>query len=299
MIKKAEFCKKVIPDKQIAMANEVGIEHRKGIPSPFEINDSSVEKIDNWLLNEGVTIESLRAELEKTGKRSGLILEVSEYYKSIIVDTQKQIEEQVHDRYHLQKWEQVLESIKTVVDLLGYLTLLQMDAKATIISMLEAKCDTERIVLSKHAYTLIYEVQNNDFHNVVSKKIDQLPDVLLEMKEKRSIMKEFNNLVKKMVSKGEAKKIRDKSDAHKDTFTLQMEAYTKCNYGVGVASLYFFDKIVSLLQKAVELMLAKVPLLYEQYRAGIIERLCKTERLLERMKEYEGKSLPEGGLTGD
>lgn len=278
---------------------DAGIAQKKEILSPFEIHDSSVEKIENWLLNEGITIDSLRSELEKTGKRSCLILEVSEYYKSMIADTQKQIEGEEHDRYPAQRWKQVLESAKTIVDLLGYLTLLQMDAKATIISMLESKCDTERIVLSKHAYTLIYEVQNKDFNNLVSHELEQLPDVLLEKKEKRAIMKSFNDLVKKMISKGEAKTIRDKSDAHKDTFTLQMEAYTKCSFGLGVASLIIFDKTVNLLQKAVGIMLENVPLLLEQYRKDISDRLRKMERLLEKMKEYEGKSFPEGGLTGD
>ncbi len=54
-----------------------------------------------------------------------------------------------------------------------------------------------------------------------------------------------------------------------------------------------------MLQKAMEIMLENVPLLYEQYRADIKERLRKIKRLLEKMREYEGKPLPEGGLTGD
>ncbi len=286
-------------DKFHGLAKYTALEQKKEINSPFEIHDSSVEKVDNWLLNKGITIDFLRSELEKTGKRSCLILEVSDYYNNIIVDTKKQIEEEVHDRYPTERWEQVLESIKTVVDLLGYLTLLQMDAKATIISMLEAKCDTERVVLSKHAYTLIYEAQSRDFHNVVSKNIEHLPDVLLEKKEKRFILSGFNDLVKKMIPKNEAKVIRNMADAHKDTFALQMEAYSECNYGLGVASLFVFDKIVNLLQSVVEIMLENVSFLYEHYRADIGERLQKIERLLNKMKEYDGKPFPEGGLTGD
>lgn len=196
------------------------IKQMKEMSSPFEIHDSSVEKIDNWLLKESLTVDFLRNELEKAGKRSCLLLEVSEYYNTIIADTQKQIDEEVHDRYPAEKWKQVLESVKTVVDLLGYLTLLQMDAKATIVSMLEAQCDTERIVLSKHAYTLIYEVQNNDFNKLFTYEIEQLPDILFEKKDRRTIMKAINNLFKMIVSKSEAKTIRSKADAHKDGFTL-------------------------------------------------------------------------------
>lgn len=78
-----------------------------------------------------------------------------------------------------------------------------------------------------------------------------------------------------------------------------MEAYTKCDYGMSIASLLAFDKIVNLLQQAVEIMLQNVPVLYEQYRTDIEERIRKLEHLLKKMKEYEGKPLPEAGLTGE
>lgn len=285
--------------KQTERAKHIGIEHNKETPSPFEIHDSSVERIEKWFSDEGLTIDSIRSELEKTGNRSCVIWEVSEYYRAIIADVRKQIEEEEHDRYPAEKWKQVLESIKAVVDVLGYLTLLQMDANATLVSMLEAKSNTERIILSKHVYTLIYEVQNGDFHGFVSKAIDDLPDVLLDKKSKRSIMRDFSGLVKKMFPKKDAGLIRNKADAHKDSFALQMEAYAKCDYGVSVVSLIVFDKIVHMLQKAMEIMLENVPLLYEQYRADIEERLRKIKRLLEKMREYEGKPLPDGGLTSD
>lgn len=285
--------------EQTERTKHIDIEQKKETPSPFEIHDSSVEKIEKWLSDEGLTIDSFRSELEKTGNRSCVIWEVSEYYRSIIADVRNQIEEEEHDRYPAEKWKQVLESIKAVVDVLGYLTLLQMDANATLISMLDAKSDTERIVLSKHVYTLVYEAQNSDFHDIVSKTLDDLPDVLLDKKTKRSILNDFNGLVKKLFSKKEAGPIRNHADAHKDNFALQMEAYTKCDYGLSVVSLIVFDKIVHMLQKAMEIMLENVPLLYEQYRADIKERLRKIKRLLEKMREYEGKPLPEGGLTGD
>lgn len=288
----------ILVDKDL-LAMYSNIKREKEMPSPFEIRDSSVEKIDNWLSNEGIKIDSLRDELEKSGKRCCLIRDVSDFYRDIKADVQRQIEIEEHDRYPGERWLQVLESIRTVVDLLGYLTLLQMDATATIISMLEARCDTERVVLSKHAYTLIHEVHDQKFNNRVSKEIENLPDVLIRKEDKRTILNGFNDLVKKIVPRGEAEFVRDKADAHKDVFHLQMEAYDKCNYGLGVASLFVFIRIGNLLQRTVEIMLENVPLLYEQYRADVTERLRKLERLLEKMKEYDGRPLPEGGLTGD
>lgn len=275
------------------------LKQNKELPSPFEIRDSSVEKIENWLSSEGIKIDSLRDELDKSGKRSCLIREVSDYYCDTIADVQRQIKIEEHDKYPEESWAQVLESVRTVVELLGYLTLLQMDATTTLISMLEAKSDTERVVLSKHAYTLIHEVHDKKYNNLVSKEIENLPDVLLGKEDKRTILNGFNDLVKKIVPRNEAEFVRDKADAHKDDFHLQMEAYTKCNYGLSVAWLFVFIRIGNLLQHTMEIMLENVPLLYEQYRADVTERLRKMERLLEKMKEYEGKPFPEGGLTGD
>ena len=68
----------------------------------------------------------------------------------------------VGDTYADEKRLNVLQTHRNVYETMGFLTLLQMDALTTTICLFQANNDTERIMLSKHAYTIIYEAQKND-----------------------------------------------------------------------------------------------------------------------------------------
>ena len=72
------------------------------------------------------------------------------------------IDSNVGDTYAIEKWLTVIQTHYNVYELMGFLTLLQMDAMTTIICLLQAINDTERIILSKHAYTILYEAKQND-----------------------------------------------------------------------------------------------------------------------------------------
>lgn len=265
----------------------------------FEIKDTDVQKINEWVNHEEITQESLREKLESAGKQAGLYVTISDYYKGILDELQVDIDKEEHDSYPAKRWSQVLQAEKDVTDLIGFLTLLQMDATTSLIGLLEAKNDTERIVLSKHAYTIIYEAEHKDLFKKVSREMHILPSVLLDSTVKHDLWRGIRSVVRMMVPINAAELVRNSIDAHKESFPNQMEAYRKCDYATSVVNLLALIKIVELLQKAMMIIIGNMELLIKQYEDEMTERIRKLDRLLSRLKEYEGKPLPPEGLTGD
>ncbi len=128
----------------------------------------------------------------------------------------------------LKKWLTVIQTHRDVYEMMGYLTLLQMDALTTNISLLQAQNDTERIVLCKHAYTIIFEAKDQDLFSKVSAGMLKYPEDLVKRKEIRTFWKDVKVILKAMMEINEAKDIRNRIDAHKDdSFVTQIALYKK------------------------------------------------------------------------
>lgn len=270
-----------------------------GLVSFFEIGDTSVKTIEEWINKEGLTVDALRENLELAGRQAGLYWAISEHNKGILEELRIAIDKEEHDPYPKQRWAQIIESEKDVTDLIGFLILLQMDATSSLISLLQAKNDTERVVLSKHAFTIIFEAEDNDLFKRASRDMINLPDVLLSAENKRELWKGVRSLVRMMVPKRDAEIVRNQIDAHKESFPDQMEAYRKCEYPAAVINLLTLIRILELLQKAMGIINENLHILFDEYKEEMTARLKKLKRLLEKLKEYEGRELPEEGVTGD
>lgn len=270
-----------------------------GLVSFFEIGDTSVKTIEEWINKESLTVDALRENLELAGRQAGFYWAISEHNKGILEELRIAIDKEEHDPYPKQRWAQIIESEKDVTDLIGFLILLQMDATSSLISLLEAKNNTERVVLSKHAYTIVFEAEESDLFKKVSREMINLPDVLLSVENKRELWKGIRSLVRMMVSKRDAKIVRNQIDAHKASFPDQMEAYRKCEYPAAVINLLTLIRILELLQKAMGIINENLHILFDEYKEEMTARLKKLKRLLEKLKEYEGRELPGEGVTGD
>ena len=78
-----------------------------------------------------------------------------------------------------------------------------------------------------------------------------------------------------------------------------MEAYRKCEYPAVVINLLTLIRILELLPKAMGIINENLHILFYEYKEEMTARLKKLKRLLEKLKEYEGRELPEEGVTGD
>lgn len=255
----------------------------------FELQSSEMETVEK-LSNIGVctNIEELRNNLELAGKRCTLYAGLMELFTDGIDKAKHDIESNVGDTYAIEKWLTVIQTHYNVYELMGFLTLLQMDAMTTIICLLQAINDTERIMLSKHAYTIMYEAKQNDLFKKVSAEMHKYPDDLVAREELNVFWKDIKAILNKMMDTKEAKEIRNNLDAHKNqSFTTQISFYKKCDWSRSVVGLSMFVILIEKIQIFMEIIHHKIDILYNQYRAFMEDRIKQYEEILRQLREYK------------
>ena len=255
----------------------------------FELQSSEMEIVEK-LSNIGVctNIEELRNNLELAGKRCTLYAGLMELFTDGIDKAKHDIESNVGDTYAIEKWLTVIQTHYNVYELMGFLTLLQMDAMTTIICLLQAINDTERIMLSKHAYTIMYEAKQNDLFKKVSAEMHKYPDDLVAREELNEFWKDIKAILNKMMDTKEAKEIRNNLDAHKNqSFTTQISFYKKCDWSRSVVGLSMLVILIEKIQIFMEIIHHKIDILYNQYRAFMEDRIKQYEEILRQLREYK------------
>lgn len=255
----------------------------------FELQSSEMEIVEK-LSNIGVctNIEELRNNLELAGKRCTLYAGLMELFTDGIDKAKHDIDSNVGDTYAIEKCLTVIQTHYNVYELMGFLTLLQMDAMTTIICLLQAINDTERIILSKHAYTILYEAKQNDLLKKVSAEMHKYPDDLVAREELNDFWKDIKTILNKMMDTKEAKEIRNNLDAHKNqSFTTQISFYKKCDWSRSVVGLSMFIILIEKIQIFMEIIHHKIDILYNQYRAFMEDRMRQYEEILRQLREYK------------
>lgn len=255
----------------------------------FELQSSDMEIVEK-LSNIGVctNIEELRNNLELAGKRCTLYAGLMELFTDGIDKAKHDIDSNVGDTYAIEKWLTVIQTHYNVYELMGFLTLLQMDAMTTIICLLQAKNDTERIMLSKHAYTIMYEAKQNDLFKKVSAEMHKYPKTIVERKELNDFWKNIKVILNKMMDTKEAKEIRNNVDAHKNqSFSTQISFYKKCDWSRSIVGLSMFTILIEKIQIFMEIIHHKIDILYNQYRAFMEDRMRQYEEILRQIREYK------------
>lgn len=270
------------------LAKKVGLEGFS-YDEIFKLQSSEMEIVEK-LSNIGVctNIEELRNNLELAGKRCTLYAGLMELFTDGIDKAKHDIDSNVGDTYAIEKWLTVIQTHYNVYELMGFLTLLQMDAMTTIICLLQAINDTERIMLSKHAYTIMYEAKQNDLFKKVSAEMHKYPEEIVERKELDDFWKNIKVILNKMMDTKEAKEIRNNVDAHKNqSFTTQISFYKKCDWERSIVGLSMFIILIEKIQLFMEIIHHKIDILYNQYRAFMEDRMRQYEEILRQIREYK------------
>lgn len=255
----------------------------------FETRYSEKEVI-NKLSGGGIctNVDDLRENLEYAGKRCTFYAGLINSFEEGINKAKDDIELNVGDTFAETKWLNVIQTHRNVYEMMGFLTLLQMDALTTMICLVQAQNDTERIMLCKHAYTIIYEALTENFPKKVSFEMRMYPEDIVNKEELDSFWKDINGLFKKTINKKEAGSIRHKLDAHKDkSFTTQIALYKKSDWAVSIVILFGFIKIIDTIQLYMDNIHQKLCVLYDQYRTFMEERMKQYEDILRQLKEYQ------------
>ena len=247
----------------------------------FVLSDSEKEKIQQFS-EKGICIEPelLREHLEYAGKRCCLYESLLNYHEEVIAKTLEEIEKNAFSSYAPEKWLTILQTHRNIYEMMGYLTLLQMDAITTTICLLQAQNDTERIMLSKHAYTIIYEARINDLSKKVSKEMRLYPNEVVNIQELSDFWKNINSILKQIMDIEFAKEIRNNIDAHKNnSFIRQIALYRECQWGESIIYLSIFTKLVDLIQDYMNIINNNMKKVYNKYTTDIKEYIEKLDQI--------------------
>lgn len=253
----------------------------------FILPNSEKERVEQ-LAEKGICTDVvlLREHLEYAGKRCCVYESLVEYHEKTIADTQQKIKKDRFGSYALEKWLPILQTHRNIYELMGYLTLLQMDAITTTIALLQAQNDTERIMLSKHAYTIIYEARINDLSKKVAKEMHLYLEEIIDVHELSDFWKNINSILKQIMDIDFAKEIRNNIDAHKNnSFLRQITLYRRCKWVECIIYLSVFTKLIDVIQDYMNLINKNMKNMYEQYTEdvkGFIERLEQIEKELKK-----------------
>lgn len=253
----------------------------------FQLCDSDKQEIEKMSQDDVCRqVDSLRELLEYAGKKCSIYRFLINHFEGEI----KQLDEEDND-YAVKRWRELLQTHIQVYDLMGYLTLLQMDAIASCISLYIAKSDTERIMLCKHSYTIIYEAINTNIFKTVSSKMQKYPDDILN-KDKLSIYwRSIKKVLKYLSNIDEAKIIRHNLDAHKNpSFTVQIDAYQKCRWSQSITNLQLLMTVIESLQECMDVVNKNMRVVIDSFFEKLKERVRKLDQLKEMLLNFdEGK----------
>ena len=253
----------------------------------FVLSDSEKEKIQQFS-EKGICIEPelLREHLEYAGKRCCLYESLLNYHEEVIAKTLEEIEKNAFSSYAPEKWLTILQTHRNIYEMMGYLTLLQMDAITTTICLLQAQNDTERIMLSKHAYTIIYEARINDLSKKVSKEMRLYPNEVVNIQELSDFWKNINSILKQIMDIEFAKEIRNNIDAHKNnSFLRQITLYRECQWGESIIYLSIFTKLVDLIQDYMNIINNNMKKVYNKYTTDIKEYIANLDQIKKELGE--------------
>lgn len=253
----------------------------------FVLSDSVKEKIQQFS-EKGICIEPelLREHLEYAGKRCCLYESLLNYHEEVIAKTLEEIEKNAFSSYAPEKWLTILQTHRNIYEMMGYLTLLQMDAITTTICLLQAQNDTERIMLSKHAYTIIYEARINDLSKKVSKEMRLYPNEVVNIQELSDFWKNINSILKQIMDIEFAKEIRNNIDAHKNnSFIRQIALYRECQWGKSIIYLSIFTKLVDLIQDYMNIINNNMKKVYNKYTTDFKEYIEKLDQIKKELEE--------------
>ena len=248
--------------------------------SVFEIEETIVSDTLKWAKDNGIEVDHLRSALEAGKEFCDMCMLLSVQYAERLLSCRTLISEGGGDPVINEKRLPLLEVGERINNLIGYLILLQMDAMMSIISMMEARTDTERLLVCKHAYTILYDLQDKGLYKVISKEMQGLPEDVMSSEERNHLWKQVRELYRSMIGYDEVDTVRNKISAHKSpSFIEQISAYNKCNFKECFVNTYVLAKLAWILNGFMSKARNKLIELEDDLFVLAKERLLKLEAL--------------------
>lgn len=186
----------------------------------------------------------------------------------------------------LKEYAIIRNSFPNIWELMGFVSLLEMDAISLLISILTAESDVERKMLSKHAYTIVFEARDKGLFQKVSKEMKAFPESLLPKKENDELWRTIKKDLKSISDLDIEKSIRNHIDAHKSSsFECQYETFRSCNWGQAVDDLLVLIQISDRLLDVIESVFFKCEHEIDAVTDRIKTRVSMLDDILEKLKQ--------------
>ena len=185
----------------------------------------------------------------------------------------------------LKEYAIIRNSFPNIWELMGFVSILEMDAISLLIGILTAESDVERKMLGKHAYTIVFEARQKGLFQKVSKEMGAFPESLLPKQENDELWSIIKKDLRSMSDIGVEHTIRNHIDAHKSSsFECQYETFRSCNWGQAVYDLLALLQISDRLLGVIESVFSKYRDEIEVVSDRIKARVLMLDAILERLK---------------
>lgn len=185
----------------------------------------------------------------------------------------------------LKEYAILINSSSNIWELMGFVSLLEMDAVSMLISILLAQSDVERKMLSKHAYTIVYEARHNNLFQKVSKEMKNFPESLLSKKDNDELWTTIKKELKSMSDLDVENSIRNHIDAHKSSsFECQYETFRSCGWGQAVYDLIVLIQVSDRLLGVIESIFSKLKHEINEVTDRIKTRVERLDAIIEMLK---------------
>lgn len=186
----------------------------------------------------------------------------------------------------LKEYAIIRNSFSNIWELMGFVSLLEMDVISLLIGILTAESDVERKMLSKHAYTIVFEARQKGLFRKVSSEMKAFPEYLLSKKENDELWSVIKKELKSMSDIKVEHTIRNQIDAHKSSsFECQYETFRSCNWGQAVYDLLVMIQISDRLLGVIESVFSKYKHGIESVTDRIKTRVSKLDDILEKLRQ--------------
>jgi len=251
----------------------------------FELKESDKSVFNNLseeLIHE--QLKYLRNNLEISAKKCNIYGYITNHFGEEITS----LIQESHADYVTEKWLSIIDVHRSIYDMIGYLTLLQMDAMTTCISLFGAKTDTERVMLCKHAYTILYETLEHNLFKKVSCDMRKYPEELITSDELNGLWENVKISLKDISEKKEAQRIRNSIDAHKsNSFMHQIDAYKTCKWAQSIINLYVLIQIIDKIQNCMEGINQNMNELLEAFKIETKEYIKELDYIRKSLQQFD------------
>lgn len=228
-------------------------------------------------------IEKLRRNLDDLGNRCAVYAFLKNLFDQDNRKSNPTSKSSLNDSV-LHKFEIVSKSTPAIWELMGFVSLLKMDAITMFISILSSKSAVERKLLAKHAHTIVFEARQSGLFNKVSREMLNFPKTLLSKEDYDNLWRSVKADLKQTSDIDIEKDIRNNIDAHKsNSFECQYNTFRSCKWSQAVFDLIVLIQISDRILEAIESILSnykhEMDIISDQLKENVLRYDLLAEQL--------------------